>query len=253
VLGRIDLASCVALDVGLRLAVADSWFGKDELARWNELRAAFDASGAPRHGRLSVRALAPAVSASLWCDRADEARRLVDSVTETLVQPLGTYQAMVLTFARAMLAEDDETDSLFRRVVDDPAHAAWAFELANARLEYGRWLRRHRRFPEAQNQLLPALRTFERLGTAPWVAEARTELQRAGGELESPDGSIWTSLTAQERQIVRLAATGKTNREIGQSLFLSPRTVGVHLYNAFPKLGVTARRQLPDLVERFDR
>ena len=49
--------------------------------------------------------------------------------------------------------------------------------------------------------------------------------------------------------MVRLAATGMTNREIGASLYLSPRTVGAHLYNAFPKLGVTSRAQLRDIVE----
>jgi DNA-binding CsgD family transcriptional regulator len=51
----------------------------------------------------------------------------------------------------------------------------------------------------------------------------------------------------------RLAATGKTNRRSARSSSCRPRTVGVHLYNAFPKLGVTARPQLPDLVEHFDR
>ncbi|WP_229909933.1 LuxR C-terminal-related transcriptional regulator [Streptomyces flavofungini] len=40
-----------------------------------------------------------------------------------------------------------------------------------------------------------------------------------------------------------------TNREIGEKLFLSPRTVGSHLYRSFPKLGITARSQLRDLIE----
>ncbi|WP_240197057.1 helix-turn-helix domain-containing protein [Nonomuraea lactucae] len=46
-----------------------------------------------------------------------------------------------------------------------------------------------------------------------------------------------------------LAARGLTNREIGERLLLSPRTVSSHLYRSFPKLGVTARSQLRDLVE----
>ncbi|MFD6663122.1 response regulator transcription factor [Micromonospora chalcea] len=50
-------------------------------------------------------------------------------------------------------------------------------------------------------------------------------------------------LTAQEREVVRLAATGASNRDIAAQLFLSPRTVGYHLYKAFPKLGIT-RAQL---------
>lgn len=55
-------------------------------------------------------------------------------------------------------------------------------------------------------------------------------------------------LTAQQRQIVRLAADGLSNREIGEHLFLSPRTVGSHLYNVYPKLGISSRHQLRDLL-----
>jgi len=53
-------------------------------------------------------------------------------------------------------------------------------------------------------------------------------------------------LTAQEMQIARLAADGLSNREIGQQLYLSPRTIGSHLYRIFPKLGITSRSQLAD-------
>ncbi|GAA3555475.1 LuxR family transcriptional regulator [Microlunatus spumicola] len=252
VLGRLDLASCVALEVGVRTAVADSWYGEDDLVRYQHLRSAFSPDGRPRHLRLSVRALAPAVSTALRCGLAEDGRTLLAGVEAALPATPGTYQAMVITLARALLAHDDETDRLFREVVDDPAHAPWAFELANARLDYGRWLQRHRRVPEARHQLVSALQTFERLGTRPWVDATRTELRLAGGAPDSGT-TVWTSLTGQERHVVRLAARGLTNRQIGESLFLSPRTVGVHLYNAFPKLGVTTRRQLEEVVRRLDR
>ncbi|WP_308208190.1 helix-turn-helix domain-containing protein [Actinomadura madurae] len=55
-------------------------------------------------------------------------------------------------------------------------------------------------------------------------------------------------LTPQELQVVRLAAAGLSNREIGAQLFLSPRTVGHHLYKAYPKIGVTRRVELARLV-----
>ena len=57
-------------------------------------------------------------------------------------------------------------------------------------------------------------------------------------------------LTPQQRQIVRLASDGLTNREIGDRLFLSPRTVGSHLYRSYPKLGVASRHQLRDVIAR---
>ena len=50
--------------------------------------------------------------------------------------------------------------------------------------------------------------------------------------------------------IATLAASGLTNRQIGERLMLSPRTVGAHLYRAFPKLGVTSRAGLRDALER---
>jgi DNA-binding CsgD family transcriptional regulator len=55
------------------------------------------------------------------------------------------------------------------------------------------------------------------------------------------------ALTPQELQVVRLAATGATNRQIGAQLFLSPRTVGFHLYKAYPKLGISSRADLAAL------
>jgi len=59
---------------------------------------------------------------------------------------------------------------------------------------------------------------------------------------------VLEELTPQQLQIARLAAAGLTNREIGERIFLSPRTVGFHLYRIFPKLGITARAQLRDVL-----
>jgi DNA-binding NarL/FixJ family response regulator len=59
------------------------------------------------------------------------------------------------------------------------------------------------------------------------------------------------SLTAQQRTIVELAAAGLTNKQIAQRLFLSSRTVGTHLYQAFPKLGVRNRAGLRDALRHL--
>jgi DNA-binding CsgD family transcriptional regulator len=68
------------------------------------------------------------------------------------------------------------------------------------------------------------------------------------GAAGQPD-ALW-ELTPQQRQIVRLASDGLTNREIGDRLFLSPRTVSSHLYRSYPKLGVADRHQLRDVIAR---
>jgi DNA-binding NarL/FixJ family response regulator len=55
-------------------------------------------------------------------------------------------------------------------------------------------------------------------------------------------------LTPQQRQVAELAAAGLTNKQIGERLFLSPRTVATHLYEVFPKLGITSRAALRDAL-----
>ena len=71
-------------------------------------------------------------------------------------------------------------------------------------------------------------------------------LSRSASDGPTPrqDHDLIDDLTAQERLVVELAAEGLSNRQIGERLFLSPRTVGSHLYKAFPKLGVSNRAQL---------
>ncbi len=64
---------------------------------------------------------------------------------------------------------------------------------------------------------------------------------------QSPPSSPAGSLTSQELQVVRLAATGASSREIATQLFLSPRTVEYHLHKAYPKLGVGSRKELAGL------
>ena len=85
---------------------------------------------------------------------------------------------------------------------------------------------------------------FDIVGAAAWAELARTEL-RAAGERRDDDAPVADLvLSPQELEIAKLAADGLSNREIGQRLLLSHRTVGAHLYRIFPKLGITSRRQL---------
>ncbi|GAA3167101.1 hypothetical protein GCM10017688_13610 [Streptomyces ramulosus] len=104
-------------------------------------------------------------------------------------------------------------------------------------------------WPEPRMTGREALETFRRLGARPWIERARAESRAAGLDVTDTAPDALAVLSPQQQQIIRLAARGLTNREIGEKLFLSPRTVGSHLHRSFPKLGVTARSQLRDLVE----
>jgi DNA-binding NarL/FixJ family response regulator len=86
--------------------------------------------------------------------------------------------------------------------------------------------------------------TFDALGCAPWGEQARRELRASGERSRRRVPEARDQLTAQELQIAQLAAEGLSNREIGQRLYLSHRTISTHLYRVFPKLGITSRAEL---------
>jgi DNA-binding NarL/FixJ family response regulator len=148
-----------------------------------------------------------------------------------------------IAYAKPIIAGDDDAEALFHAALaGEPGR--WPFIRARLQLALGSWLRRQRRSAESRAPLRAASETFDALGTAPWSERARREL-RASGETSrrrAPDAR--DELSPQEFQIARMAADGLSNREIGQQLYLSPRTIASHLYTVFPKLGVTARSQL---------
>ena len=117
------------------------------------------------------------------------------------------------------------------------------FDRARTQLLYGEWLRRARRRADSRAQLVSAFETFRRLGAGPWADRAGAELRATGQRLRRQDETR-AQLTPQEIRVVRLVAEGDSNQEVAAKLFLSPRTVGYHLYKAFPKLGVTSRAEL---------
>ncbi|WP_101949463.1 helix-turn-helix transcriptional regulator [Mycobacterium sp. 3519A] len=148
---------------------------------------------------------------------------------------------------RALLGPDDEAEAHYRAAIRLYDGINRPMARARCELLYGEWLRRMRRRSESREPLRGALRVFDRIGARSWAERARAEL-RATGEtvaaLSEPGGA---QLTPQELQVVRLAAAGLSNRDIGAQLFISPRTAGYHLYKAFPKLGVAGRHELASL------
>ena len=118
------------------------------------------------------------------------------------------------------------------------------FEVARTRLGYGERLRRSGRRVDSRAQLREALTVFERLEAAPWAERARAELRATGERLRARDPAAEEELTPQELQIALVVSEGKTNREAGAQLFLSPKTVEWHLGRIYGKLGVKSRAQL---------
>ncbi len=104
--------------------------------------------------------------------------------------------------------------------------------------------RRQRRAAESRVPLREARDSFDALGLARLAERARLELRAAGESGSRREPRPWDQLTPQELQIARMAADGMSNREIGQQLYISHRTVSAHLYRLFPKLGITSRSQL---------
>jgi ATP/maltotriose-dependent transcriptional regulator MalT len=153
-----------------------------------------------------------------------------------------------LRLARGLLADDERAEARFAEALRADL-VAQPFMRAHTELVYGEWLRRQRRVAESRQPLRSARDAFDALGAIPWSERARREL-RAAGELSGVRRrSALDRLTPQELQIAQLAATGLSNREIGQRLYVSHRTVGAHLAQVFPKLGVTSRTQLHRALE----
>lgn len=153
-----------------------------------------------------------------------------------------------LRYAEALLSEGADADERFE-VAIGYASRDWPYYRSRTQLAYGVWLRRRRRVAESRALLREAAQTLDALGSVRLAERARREL-RASGETARPRApETWDRLTPQELQIARLAATGLSNREIGERLYLSHRTVGTHLHRLFPKLGVSSRAALGSALE----
>ncbi|MEU6112488.1 AAA family ATPase [Streptomyces albidoflavus] len=248
-LGLVDPLESRSVAVYARraLGAAAAADGAHESA-YGHLRRVFTADGAPLHYHASYPALAELAAAAVRCGRRAEAAAVVERAAAALADHASPRLAALISRARGLLADPGEAEPHFRAALADPVREYWPFEHAQTLLDLAEWLRRRRRIAEARGPLTEALETFRRLGAHPWAERARAEARAAGLDAGGTAPDALAELSPQQRQIVRLAAGGLTNREIGERLFLSPRTVGSHLYRSFPKLGVTARSQLRDVL-----
>jgi DNA-binding CsgD family transcriptional regulator len=250
-------AELVAEPVGANITMAFAQFGKVLAAlaggRYENAYASaerlFDPADSAYHPVISSWLIADLADAARHIDRLDDARARVAQVEEVVGDRPGTWIALVLGHARALLAEPAQAGERFEEALTSDLKR-WPFQRARIQLAYGQWLRRQRRVAESRAVLRAARDTFDALGCVPWGEQARRELRASGERSRQPVVEARDQLTAQELQIAQLAAKGLSNREIGQRLYLSHRTISTHLYRLFPKLGVSSRAELSTALTR---
>ncbi|ANF32502.1 hypothetical protein A0130_13240 [Leifsonia xyli] len=209
-------------------------------------RRPFDPSDPSHHPVQTPWMIGDLLECASHTGRVEEVRALLPGLSPAS----SPWRTMAESYARPFLADgdvatEDEFQTALRGVV-----AGWPTYRTRLTLEYGSWLRRRQRIAEARDHLRIARELADSYAMHPLSERARGELRASGVESPAIRNRPWETLSAQELQVARLAAEGLSNREIGERLFLSHRTVSAHLYRIFPKLGVTSRSQLAAAIDQ---
>jgi DNA-binding CsgD family transcriptional regulator/tetratricopeptide (TPR) repeat protein len=198
----------------------------------------------PSHVPIALLVIMDLVDCAVRSGHRAEAAGHVDAMREANVAALSSRLALLVNASAAIVTSDGTSLERFDEALALPGIERWPFDLARVQLAHGERLRRAKDPGRARQFLVEALQTFERLEAEPWRARAASELRAAGLIPSDTHQGIASSLTVQELEIATMAAAGMTNKEIGERLFLSHRTVSAHLYRVFPKLGITSRAAL---------
>jgi DNA-binding CsgD family transcriptional regulator/tetratricopeptide (TPR) repeat protein len=257
--GRLDEASAVLAGIGPAESLPDSTrmlFLGDSTRRLRLLRGdlaggleemleagrRFEEVGSRNPAFIAWRS--PAALALLQLGRRDEAGPLVAEELE-LARTWGAPRALGAALRAAGLVEGGERGlELLDEAVDVLSDSPARLEHAKARTELGAALRRANRRAEAREQLRQGLELATICGAGSLAARAESELLATGARPRRIALSGAASLTPSERRVAEMAAEGPTNREIAQALFVTQRTVEVHLTSIYRKLGINSRSQL---------
>lgn len=218
---------------------------------FEHLRPVFDPADMPFHASVRTWAVLDLVDAGVHSGHHDAVAAIADGLEPLAQQTRGTLLRAAWLCTRPLLAGDDEADECFREALGVEL-TGWPYLRARTLFAHGVWLRRQRQVAESRRPLRAARDLFDMLGARRWSERARQELRATGetGGRRADDSR--EQLTAQEEQIARLAAGGMSNREIGERLFLSHRTIGSHLYRIYPKLGISSRTDLREALDAYD-
>ena len=246
-LARAATDDFIARGEGLGLTAAN-WLAallNNGLGRYHEaFAAAAEAVRIPGEIWFATFAMAELVEAACRSGRRQRGVESLESLTGS-TSASGTPWALgVEARSRALLAEGDAAEPLYREAIERLRPTRLRLDLARGHLVYGEWLRREARRVDARNELRTAHEMFTDFGLEAFAERTRIELEATGERARKRTSAALDELTAQEAQISRLAADGNTNREIAAQLFISPSTVEYHLGKAFRKLDVRSRTQL---------
>jgi DNA-binding CsgD family transcriptional regulator len=133
---------------------------------------------------------------------------------------------------------------LLRAAVDELRGSPWRLDLARALVDLGAALRRAGRRVDSRAPLGESMDLAQACGARALAEHARTELLATGARPRRLALTGAASLTPGERRVCHLAASGRTNREIAQDLFVTTSTVETHLRHAYRKLDVRSRGEL---------
>ncbi|GAA4905829.1 DNA-binding CsgD family transcriptional regulator [Nonomuraea thailandensis] len=247
VLGTVAISAVAALIEHARGVIALCAGRHDDA--FGHLWRLFEPGDAAHHMIWRLWVISELAEAAVGAGRTEPARRAVAELEQVAARTPSPLLHVGLRHARALLAGDAEAEALYQDALGADL-SRWPTARARLLLTHGMWLRRRRRIQEARVPLRAARDAFDVLGLLAWGEKARQELRAAGETSDLRVAPAAELLTSQELHIARLAASGLSNREIGQQLYLSHRTVSTHLYRAFPKLGITSRGQLRDALEQ---
>lgn len=210
---------------------------------FEQLWRVFDSTDIAYHPVVRCWAVADLVEAATQSGHLEQARIVAQEMESLAVRSPFPVLLTGLRYVRPLLARDDEAEALFLAGMEaDLSDLVLTRE--RLQLAYGAWLRRHRRIIESRSWLRTARDALDALGAVPWAERARRELRASGETSHRHEPGARDRLTPQELQIALMAAEGLSNREIGQRLYLSHRTVEFHLYRIFPKLSIASRGEL---------
>jgi DNA-binding CsgD family transcriptional regulator len=151
--------------------------------------------------------------------------------------------------ARALVSDEVSAERNYVDALDRLRATEARVASARAHLLFGEWLRRRGRRVDARSHLARAHHVFHDVGLGGFAERARRELLATVPTARRRSDETRLALTAREAQIARLVAERCSNPEIGERLFLSPRTVEWHLRKIFAKFNVASRRELAAVVE----